>query len=38
MAEPLAARRVAEVLASSTGGVGTHVRAVLGPLAAAGAE
>ncbi|MEU2348567.1 glycosyltransferase family 4 protein [Modestobacter sp. NPDC049651] len=34
---PLAGRRIAEVLATSTGGVGTHVRSVLGPLAAAGA-
>ncbi|MGY1621140.1 glycosyltransferase family 4 protein [Geodermatophilus sp. SYSU D00965] len=39
MAEPLplAGRRVAEVLATSTGGVGTHVRAVLPALMAAGA-
>ncbi|MCV2489013.1 glycosyltransferase family 4 protein [Geodermatophilus sp. YIM 151500] len=34
---PLAGRRIAEVLATSTGGVGTHVRSVLAPLAAAGA-
>ena len=34
---PLAGRKVAEVLATSTGGVGTHLRSVLGPLAAAGA-
>jgi glycosyltransferase involved in cell wall biosynthesis len=34
---PLAGRRVAEVLATSTGGVGTHVRAVLPALLAAGA-
>ncbi len=33
----LAGRRVAEVLATSTGGVGTHVRSVLAPLADAGA-
>ncbi len=33
----LAGRRVAEVLATSTGGVGTHVRSLVGPLAAAGA-
>ena len=35
---PLQGRRVAEVLATSTGGVGTHVRAVLHALAAAGAD
>ena len=35
---PLQGRRVAEVLATSTGGVGTHVRAVLRALAAAGAD
>ncbi|SDN68525.1 glycosyltransferase family 4 protein [Geodermatophilus sp. DSM 45219] len=35
---PLQGRRVAEVLATSTGGVGTHVRAVLPALAAAGAD
>jgi glycosyltransferase involved in cell wall biosynthesis len=35
---PLQGRRVAEVLATSTGGVGTHVRAVLPALAAAGAH
>ena len=35
--QPLAHRRVAEVLATSTGGVGTHVRSVLRPLVAAGA-
>jgi glycosyltransferase involved in cell wall biosynthesis len=34
---PLADRRIAEVLATSTGGVGTHVRSLLAPLAAAGA-
>ena len=34
---PLAGRRITEVLATSTGGVGTHVRSVLGPLRAAGA-
>jgi len=33
----LAGRRVAQVLATSTGGVGTHVRSLVGPLAAAGA-
>jgi glycosyltransferase involved in cell wall biosynthesis len=33
----LAGRRVAEVLATSTGGVGTHLRSVLAPLADAGA-
>ncbi len=38
MAElPLAGRRIATVLATSTGGVGTHVRSVLPALAAAGA-
>ena len=35
---PLDGRRVTEVLATSTGGVGTHVRSVLVPLQAAGAE
>ncbi|MGY1742763.1 MULTISPECIES: glycosyltransferase family 4 protein [unclassified Blastococcus] len=35
---PLAGRRVAEVLATSTGGVGTHVRAVLPAVRAAGAQ
>jgi glycosyltransferase involved in cell wall biosynthesis len=35
---PLAGRRVAEVLATSTGGVGTHVRSVLPALRDAGAE
>jgi glycosyltransferase involved in cell wall biosynthesis len=35
---PLAGRRVAEVLATSTGGVGTHVRSVLPALLDAGAE
>jgi glycosyltransferase involved in cell wall biosynthesis len=35
---PLQGRRVAEVLATSTGGVGTHVRAVLPALVAAGAD
>ncbi|WP_336026178.1 glycosyltransferase family 4 protein [Geodermatophilus sp. FMUSA9-8] len=34
---PLAGRRVAEVLATSTGGVGTHLRSVLPALAGAGA-
>ncbi|SDX98024.1 Glycosyltransferase involved in cell wall bisynthesis [Modestobacter sp. DSM 44400] len=34
---PLAGRRVAEVLATSTGGVGTHLRSVLPSLGAAGA-
>ena len=34
---PLAGRRVAEVLATSTGGVGTHVRSVLPAVVAAGA-
>ena len=34
---PLAGRRITEVLATSTGGVGTHVRSILGPLRAAGA-
>ncbi|MGY1688236.1 glycosyltransferase family 4 protein [Geodermatophilus sp. SYSU D00867] len=36
-ARPLAGRRVAEVLATSTGGVGTHLRSVLPALAGAGA-
>jgi glycosyltransferase involved in cell wall biosynthesis len=35
---PLHGRRVAEVLATSTGGVGTHLRSVLPPLLAAGAQ
>jgi glycosyltransferase involved in cell wall biosynthesis len=35
---PLAGRRIAEVLATSTGGVGTHLRSVLAPLLGAGAE
>jgi glycosyltransferase involved in cell wall biosynthesis len=35
---PLAGRRIAEVLATSTGGVGTHVRSVLPALGAAGAD
>jgi glycosyltransferase involved in cell wall biosynthesis len=35
---PLAGRRIAEVLATSTGGVGTHVRSVLPALVEAGAE
>jgi glycosyltransferase involved in cell wall biosynthesis len=35
---PLSGRRIAEVLATSTGGVGTHVRAVLPALLDAGAE
>jgi glycosyltransferase involved in cell wall biosynthesis len=34
---PLAGRHVTEVLATSTGGVGTHVRSILVPLQAAGA-
>jgi glycosyltransferase involved in cell wall biosynthesis len=34
---PLAGRRVTEVLATSTGGVGTHVRSILVPLQSAGA-
>ncbi|RZU31611.1 glycosyltransferase family 4 protein [Blastococcus saxobsidens] len=39
MAErPLLDRRITEVLATSTGGVGTHVRSVLPSLVAAGAE
>ena len=29
---PLAGRRIAEVLATSTGGVGTHLRSLLAPL------
>jgi glycosyltransferase involved in cell wall biosynthesis len=35
---PLTGRRIAEVLATSTGGVGTHVRSVLPGLVEAGAE
>jgi glycosyltransferase involved in cell wall biosynthesis len=35
---PLSGRRIAEVLATSTGGVGTHVRSVLPALIEAGAE
>jgi glycosyltransferase involved in cell wall biosynthesis len=35
---PLQGRRVAEVLATSTGGVGTHVRSVLPAVRAAGAD
>ncbi|RBY84670.1 glycosyltransferase family 4 protein [Blastococcus sp. TF02A-26] len=35
---PLSGRRVAEVLATSTGGVGTHVRAVVPAVVAAGAQ
>ncbi|MGY2081032.1 glycosyltransferase family 4 protein [Modestobacter sp. SYSU DS0657] len=35
---PLADRRIAEVLATSTGGVGTHLRSLLGPLGRAGAS
>ncbi|MGY2077433.1 glycosyltransferase family 4 protein [Blastococcus sp. SYSU DS0828] len=35
---PLRSRRVTEVLATSTGGVGTHVRSLLHPLLAAGAD
>jgi glycosyltransferase involved in cell wall biosynthesis len=35
---PLSGRRITQLLAASTGGVGTHVRAVLGPLAEAGAS
>jgi glycosyltransferase involved in cell wall biosynthesis len=34
---PLAGRRIAEVLATSTGGVGTHLRSLLRPLGRAGA-
>jgi glycosyltransferase involved in cell wall biosynthesis len=35
---PLAGRRIAEVLATSTGGVGTHLRSVLPALGRAGAS
>jgi len=35
--QPLAGRRIAEVLATSTGGVGTHLRSLLTPLGRAGA-
>jgi glycosyltransferase involved in cell wall biosynthesis len=34
---PLAGRHVTEVLATSTGGVGTHLRSILAPLQVAGA-
>ncbi|MCZ2825824.1 MULTISPECIES: glycosyltransferase family 4 protein [unclassified Modestobacter] len=34
---PLTGRRIAEVLATSTGGVGTHLRSVLSALASSGA-
>ena len=34
---PLTGRHVTEVLATSTGGVGTHLRSILAPLQAAGA-
>jgi glycosyltransferase involved in cell wall biosynthesis len=34
---PLAGRRIAEVLATSAGGVGAHVRSLVAPLTAAGA-
>ena len=34
---PLRGRRIAEVLATSTGGVGTHLRSVVPAVAAAGA-
>ena len=37
-ASPLAGRRIAEVLATSTGGVGTHLRSVLPALMDAGAD
>jgi glycosyltransferase involved in cell wall biosynthesis len=36
--QPLAGRRIAEVLATSTGGVGTHLRSVLPALGRAGAS
>jgi glycosyltransferase involved in cell wall biosynthesis len=35
---PLAGRRIAQLLGPSTGGIGTHVRALLDPLATAGAR
>ncbi|WP_369141174.1 glycosyltransferase family 4 protein [Modestobacter versicolor] len=35
---PLADRRIAQVLATSTGGVGTHLRSLLSPLGRAGAS
>lgn len=38
MSKPLQARTIAEVLATSTGGVGTHVRGVAASLVAAGAD
>jgi methenyltetrahydromethanopterin cyclohydrolase len=37
-ASPLRARRVVEVLATSAGGVGTHVRTIVPAIAAAGAS
>ena len=36
--QPLRGRRVTEVLATSTGGVGTHLRSILAPLRDAGAQ
>ena len=38
MSGQLAGRRIALTLATSTGGVGAHVRALIGPLAATGAQ
>lgn len=38
MTAPLATRAIAEVLATSTGGVGTHVRGILPALVRSGAE
>jgi glycosyltransferase involved in cell wall biosynthesis len=37
-ATPLAGRRIVEVLATSAGGVGTHVRSLIAPLRTAGAS
>jgi glycosyltransferase involved in cell wall biosynthesis len=36
--QPLRGRRITEVLATSTGGVGTHLRSVLAPVRDAGAD
>ena len=36
--QPLRGRRITEVLATSTGGVGTHLRSILAPVGEAGAD
>jgi glycosyltransferase involved in cell wall biosynthesis len=36
--QPLRGRRITEVLATSTGGVGTHLRSILGPVLDVGAQ